>query len=61
MKYMVKWRGFFIVAIIGLLVFQNVSPVLATIVDEKTTMITLKIIKEDKDTKEKINGSSFEI
>ncbi|EAC7124328.1 prealbumin-like fold domain-containing protein, partial [Listeria monocytogenes] len=37
MKYMVKWRGFFIVAIIGLLVFQNVSPVLATIVDEKTT------------------------
>ncbi|EIS4902408.1 cell wall surface anchor family protein, partial [Listeria innocua] len=40
MKYMVKWRSFFIAAIIGLLVFQNFSPVLATIIDEKTKMIT---------------------
>ncbi|EIZ2089953.1 cell wall surface anchor family protein, partial [Listeria innocua] len=43
MKYMVKWRNFFIAAIIGLLVFQNVSPVLAAIVDEKTKVKTLKI------------------
>lgn len=39
--------------VIGLLVFQNVSPVLATMTDDETAKTTLKITKEDKDTKKK--------
>lgn len=55
------WKKLVIAMVIGLLVFQNVSPVLATMTDDETANTTLKIIKEDKDTKEKINGSTFEI
>lgn len=61
MKNFRHWRKLVIATIIGLLVFQNVSPVLATIKDDTTGTTTLKIIKEDKDTKEKINGSIFEV
>ncbi|MDF09952.1 LPXTG cell wall anchor domain-containing protein [Listeria monocytogenes] len=61
MKNIRQWKKLVIAMVIGLLVFQNVSPVLATMTDDETTKTTLKIIKEDKDTKEKINGSTFEI
>ncbi|MBC2072592.1 SpaA isopeptide-forming pilin-related protein [Listeria marthii] len=61
MKNFRHWRKLVIATIIGLLVFQNVSPVLATIKDDTTGTTTLKIIKEDTDTKEKINGSIFEV
>ncbi|MBC1550862.1 collagen binding domain-containing protein [Listeria sp. FSL L7-1434] len=61
MKNFRHWRKLVIATIIGLLVFQNVSPVLATIKDDTTGTPTLKIIKEDTDTKEKINGSIFEV
>ncbi|MBC2249878.1 collagen binding domain-containing protein [Listeria sp. FSL L7-0123] len=61
MKNFRHWRKLVIATIIGLLVFQNVSPVLATIKDDTTGTTTLKIIKEDRDTKEKINGSIFEV
>ncbi|MBC2268466.1 collagen binding domain-containing protein [Listeria sp. FSL L7-0083] len=61
MKNIRQWKKLVIAMVIGLLVFQNVSPVLATMTGDETTKSTLKIIKEDKDTKEKINGSSFEI
>lgn len=47
--------------VIGLLVFHNVSPVIAALTDDKAGQISLKIVKEDKDTKEKINGSTFEV
>ncbi|MBC2040066.1 collagen binding domain-containing protein [Listeria marthii] len=50
-----------IAVVIGLLVFQNVSPVLAALTDVKEEKTSLKIVKEDKDSKEKINGSIFEI
>ncbi|EMX5414518.1 collagen binding domain-containing protein [Listeria innocua] len=61
MKNIRQWKKLVIAMVIGLLVFQNVSPVLATMTDDETANTTLKIIKEDKDTKEKINGSTFEI
>lgn len=61
MKNIRHWKKLVIAMVIGLLVFQNVSPVLATMTDDETANTTLKIIKEDKDTKEKINGSTFEI
>lgn len=56
-----QWKKLVIAMVISLLVFQNVSPVLATMTDSETANTTLKIIKEDKDTQEKINGSTFEI
>ncbi|EAD2799910.1 LPXTG cell wall anchor domain-containing protein [Listeria monocytogenes] len=61
MKNIRQWKKLVIAMVISLLVFQNVSPVLATMTDSETSNTTLKIIKEDKDTKEKINGSTFEI
>ncbi|EAC4228895.1 TPA: SpaA isopeptide-forming pilin-related protein [Listeria monocytogenes] len=61
MKNIRHWKKLVIAMVIGLLVFQNVSPVLATMTDDETAKTTLKITKEDKDTKEKINGSTFEI
>ncbi|EAD9710801.1 cell surface protein, partial [Listeria monocytogenes] len=61
MKNFKQMRILVIAVVIGLLVFQNVSPVLATLTDDETVKSTLKIIKQDKDTKEKINGSTFEI
>ncbi|HBM3573098.1 TPA: MucBP domain-containing protein [Listeria innocua] len=61
MKNIRQWKKLVIAMVIGLLVFQNVSPVLATMTDDETAKTTLKITKEDKDTKEKINGSTFEI
>ncbi|EIM1705268.1 collagen binding domain-containing protein [Listeria monocytogenes] len=61
MKNIRQWKKLVIAMVISLLVFQNVSPVLATMTDSETANTTLKIIKEDKDTQEKINGSTFEI
>ncbi|MBC1940288.1 collagen binding domain-containing protein [Listeria welshimeri] len=61
MKKFKQWKKIAIATIIGLLMFQNVSPVLATITNDENVKATLKIIKEDKDTKEKINGSTFEV
>ncbi|SDW76946.1 Internalin-J precursor [Listeria ivanovii subsp. londoniensis] len=61
MRNIKQWKKMLIAAVIGLLVFQNVSPVLATITEETSKQTTLKIMKEDKDTKEKINGSVFEL
>ncbi|MHC5408508.1 SpaA isopeptide-forming pilin-related protein [Listeria seeligeri] len=61
MRSIKQWKKLLITAVIGLLVFQNVSPVLATMTEEKTDEATLKIVKEDKDTHEKVNGSTFEI
>ncbi|WP_323686914.1 SpaA isopeptide-forming pilin-related protein [Listeria welshimeri] len=61
MKNFTKFKKLIIATIVGLLVFQNVSPVLATISDEKAGEATLKVVKEDKETKAKINGSTFEV
>lgn len=61
MKKFKQWKKIAIATIIGLLMFQNVSPVLATITNDDNVKATLKIIKEDKETKEKINGSTFEV
>ncbi|EPR8281834.1 SpaA isopeptide-forming pilin-related protein [Listeria monocytogenes] len=61
MKNIRQWKKLVIAMVISLLVFQNVSPVLATMTDSETANTTLKIIKEDKDTQEKISGSTFEI
>ncbi|HBI2128835.1 TPA: hypothetical protein KZH63_002557, partial [Listeria monocytogenes] len=49
MKNIRHWKKLVIAMVIGLLVFQNVSPVLATMTDDETANTTLKIIKEDKD------------
>ncbi|MGY3834941.1 SpaA isopeptide-forming pilin-related protein [Listeria ivanovii subsp. ivanovii] len=62
MKIFTKVKKLAIATIIILLVCQNISPVFATMTDvtgEKTA--TLKILKEDKETQEKIDGSVFEI
>ncbi|WP_438940302.1 SpaA isopeptide-forming pilin-related protein [Listeria marthii] len=61
MKNFIISKKMIIAVVIGLLVFQNVSPVLAALTDVKEEKTSLKIVKEDKDSKEKINGSIFEI
>ncbi|ECR1113692.1 cell wall anchor protein [Listeria monocytogenes] len=61
MKNFSTWKKLIISMVIGLLVFHNVSPVIAALTDDKAGQISLKIVKEDKDTKEKINGSTFEV
>ncbi|MBC1760346.1 collagen binding domain-containing protein, partial [Listeria ivanovii] len=61
MKNILQWKKILIVTVIGLLALQNISPVSATITEEASELTTLKIIKEDKDTKEKVNGSIFEL
>lgn len=47
--------------VIGLVVFQNISTVFAAVIDVKESKPSLKIVKIDKDTKENISGSIFEI
>ncbi|EAV9864147.1 cell wall anchor protein [Listeria monocytogenes] len=61
MKNFSTWKKLIISMVIGLLVFYNVSPVIAALTEDKEGQISLKIVKEDKDTKEKINGSIFEV
>lgn len=61
MRNFILGKKMIIAVVIGLLVFQNVSPVLAALTDVKEEKASLKIVKEDKDSKEKINGSIFEI
>ncbi|MGC7134770.1 SpaA isopeptide-forming pilin-related protein [Listeria ivanovii] len=61
MRKFTQWKKILIAAVIGLLVFQNVSPVLATITEDEPAQASLKITKEDKETNEKVNGSTFEI
>lgn len=61
MRNFILGKKMIIAVVIGLLVFQNVSPVLAALTDVKEEKTSLKIVKEDKDSKEKINGSIFEI
>ncbi|EAG7323641.1 cell wall surface anchor family protein, partial [Listeria monocytogenes] len=43
MKNIRHWKKLVIAMVIGLLVFQNVSPVLATMTDDETAKTTLKI------------------
>ncbi|PZG32200.1 cell surface protein [Listeria ivanovii] len=61
MRKITQWKKILIAAVIGLLVFQNVSPVLATMTEDESTQASLKVTKEDKETNEKVNGSIFEI
>lgn len=60
-KKITQWKKILIATVIGLLVFQNVSPVLATMTEDDAAQASVKITKEDKDTNEKVNGSTFEI
>lgn len=61
MRNFILGKKMIIAVVIGLLVFQNVSPVLAALTDVKEEKASLKIVKKDKESKEKINGSIFEI
>ncbi|EAD7601316.1 SpaA isopeptide-forming pilin-related protein [Listeria monocytogenes] len=61
MKKFKMWKKLLIMMVIGLVVFQNISTVFAAVIDVKESKPSLKIVKIDKDTKENISGSIFEI